>query len=237
MSAKLLLKIFLPILSALFVSGCNSSDNGGGPADANKGRRVNPDAEYPLTFFQIIEEETDIFRTNMKGRAADVNGNGTTLTAVVVFKNRKRQMYESIDVIRQIVTVSLGFHGTVKTSSYTRYIGTTGHLIAQYYPATDVTCQPVMPDKFPDIVKLGDSGVLSTLMCSDGTSYRSEWTVTDGGSGNIALTVSAQQISTSETTLNTGDEVYIINLEGKVVGFEMHIEDFVNQQTITLKAR
>jgi hypothetical protein len=130
-------------------------------------------------------------------------------------------MYSDTLVIPKDFISNISLNGEVFATRITSYYDASNfNLVATENHTAGVTCQPTTPDKKPSKVKIGDHGVLSTLVCDNNTSQKSKWRVEDAGNNRISLINTTELMDQSSSLLVSSETIYTINLAGDIEGYK-----------------
>ena len=111
-------------------------------------------------------------------------------------------------------------------------ISKAGDLLAIFIQSTGVTCTPVSPDEIPSLVKIGDFGILSDLLCDDNTTQSRNWRIEDGRNGNIKAITAGLGRDNFNNPVSTTEVTNIIDVNNVIVGFNT-VSELSNGFTLT----
>lgn len=202
------------ICSILFLVACGGGSSGGGSSDDST--PTDPNQIFSLEELQSKTVGT-IYSTSLTGS----DSNGTSYTGSISAANRAEEMYGGNLASPTDLIISLTGGGSTITVTGTSYNdSSTGYLLAVIIQTTGVTCTPVSPDEIPTLVKIGDFGILSDLICDDNTTQSRNWRIEDGRNGKIKA-ISAATVRDNFNNLVSMTEVtYIIDGNNAIVGFK-----------------
>ena len=195
--------------TALISVGCSS---GGGDSA--------PPPTDPDTVFSLSGLQTDVVGTIYTTQLTGSDSNGTSYTGNLSVANRVDIMLNGVLVTPQEVIISLSDGGNSITVTATSYTDTNNFLISVVVQTTGQVCTPVSPDTMPSSVKIGDFGILSTMVCDDNTTQERSWRVVDGG--NVTANIVASSITKDQFNNITAvvDVTYTINVSGDLLAFK-----------------
>lgn len=194
---------------ALISVGCSS---GGGDSA--------PPPTDPDTVFSLSGLQDDTIGTIYSTQLTGSDSNTTSYTGSLAVANRVETMLNGVLVTPQDVIISLTGGGNSITVTATSYTDTNNFLISVVVQTTGLVCTPVFPDTMPSSVKIGDFGILSTMVCDDNTTQERSWRVVDGG--NVTANIIASSITKDQFNNITAvvDVTYTINVSGDLLVFK-----------------
>jgi hypothetical protein len=209
--------IALALLLAIFLNGCGGGSSG--DVGEDNSTTIDLSQTFSLAVFNPTASST-VFAANLTGE--DVNG--VKYSGRVSIANLAQTMLEGVLVTPREVYIELVGGGIRDSTTTLSYIDTAGLLIAFASPSSSpqpsgLICTPVSPDAFPEEVRVGDSGVLSTLTCNNNTTITREWSTGYRGPGRIHLQISSEAKSYLGETISSDDVVYMLDSSGTIIGF------------------
>jgi len=218
------MKNIIIFLSILLITACGGGNGGGNttPTDSNK--------LFSTAIFQSTTLGT-VYTNNTTG--SDTNG-GHYIGSISIV-NRPQIMQNGILVTPRDLLVSLSNSVTPIIISNTTYLAISGNFISRVNQKTGTTCAPVTPDKYPDFVKIGDSGSLSTLVCDDNTTIERNWRVDDAGNGDINFIDNETVKNKFNVITTTSDEMDTIDGNGNLISTKLIITTIAIDYTLTIQ--
>jgi hypothetical protein len=205
---------------------------GDGDGDGDGSTPTDPNKIFSLNSLQSTTPGT-IYTSQLTGSDTE----GESFTGSINFAVRTQEMLNGILVTPSDLIISLSSDSTASTTvTTTGYIDTDGNLIELIIQTTGVTCTPVTPDKLPDSIKIGDFGILSTLICSDNTTQERNWRVEDASNGNIRIVSNGTIKNENNTFISTTDITYTIDGNGNIIGFKSVTTLYANNYTLTTES-
>jgi len=195
------------ILMAVILSASCGGGNDTTPADS--------DQTFSLSTVNSTAQGT-IYEAQLAGSDTF----GLNYTGSLSISNRAQIMLGGVLVTPHDILTILNSDNTSNNNTLTKYIDTDGNLISSVLNQTELTCTPVSPDSLPTTVKIGDSGIRSTLTCSDGTTTEHSWRVEDAGNGNANFITSGTKKDHFNTFVSISDVTYTINSSGNILALK-----------------
>lgn len=197
----------------LAVSACGG---GGGGGDSGGATPTSQDTVFDLSEMQSTEQGT-VYSTALTGSDSE----GLTYTGTLLVANRAKEMLGGVLVTPSDALISLtsntGFSVTVTATSN---VDASGNLISTVVQTIGQECVSVSPDHMPATAKIGDFGILSTMVCNDGTTQESNWRAEDAGNGNLKVVTSVTVRDQFNATVSISDVSMTINPAGTILGFK-----------------
>lgn len=133
-------------------------------------------------------------------------------------------MYDGVLVTPRalVLSISAQNHPLPWAVSETDLIATYGGNLIVEEDSDKVICTPVSPDHLPASVKIGDSGVLSTLVCSDQTTTKRAWSITQAKNGGINLIEHNTETNSVNAVTEIDTYTYTLDSGGALVAIKMH---------------
>lgn len=214
--------LFIALLMAL--PGCGGGGGGGAtPTDPNQ-------------LFSLSTLNSTALGTIYSSQLTGVDSNGTNLTGSISLANRAQTMLGGVLVTPRDVIYTITGGGTTVTVTGTGFIDTSGNLVSLESQTTGVTCTPVSPDNLPVSVKIGDFGILSTLICDDNTTQERSWRVEDGSNGTIRIISNATSKDQFSNIIAIADVTYRIDINSNIVSVKLVTTDVAGSYTFTLNS-
>ena len=156
-----------------------------------------------------------IYSTALTGNDSDnIEYNGS-----ITIENKDPIMRDGVLVTPRDIVIVLSAGGITVSLTGTSYIDENGNLTSIVVHNNGTICTPASPDKVPGNVEIGDSGVRSTLTCSNNTTNETNWNTKAGGNNEIRF------ISTSLIKDQLGEIVsanivsFNLDSSGNIVSF------------------
>ena len=198
------------------LAACGGGGGGGDDDGVDNSTPTDPNKIFSLEQMQSTTIGT-IYSTSLAGSDSD----GTSYTGSFSVANRAEEMYGGILARPSDVLISLKGGGSTITVTGTSYIdSSSSNLLAVIVQSIGLTCIPVSPDVIPTLVKIGDFGILSDLICDDNTIQSRNWRIEDGRNGNINAISAVSVRDNFNNHVSTTEVAYKINGNNVVVGFE-----------------
>lgn len=159
---------------------------------------------------------------------------GQRLTGSASLANRAQIMLAGVLVTPRDLILSVTDGISSVTITGTSYVDTSGNLIS--LQTSGISCTPVSPDSPPTTVKIGDFGILSTLICDDNTTQDRSWRVEDGGNGTIRITSNGTTKNQFNNIVSIGDVTYTIDGNGDILSIKIISTDVANNYTLTMQS-
>lgn len=225
-----MLKRLFIILSVLSITACGGGGGGGDDPVINT-TAADPDQTFSLATVNSTEVGT-AYTFQLAGNDSD----GNSLSGSISLAKRAQEMYDGILVTPADTLMNISGAGVSITATATGYVDTNGYLIAIITQTTGLVCTPVSPDKMPDSVKIGDFGILSTLLCNDSTTQERNWRITDGGNGTILLVNSTVVKNQFSQIVTTTDVTLGVDADGNIISIKSVTTDSPTGFTLTLQS-
>ena len=224
MIAKRLIFTLALIGTALISVGCSSGGDSAPPP-------TDPDTVFSLSGLQTAVVGT-VYSTNLTGS----DTNGTSFTGSLAMANRVEIMLNGVLVTPHDVIISLTGGGNSITVTATSYTDINNFLNSVVVQTTGLVCTPVSPDTMPSSVKIGDFGILSTMVCDDNTTQERSWRVVDGGNGTaniVSSSIIKDQLNVITTVV---DVTFTINVGGDILAFKTVSQLTASNYTLTYQS-
>ncbi|VAW71383.1 hypothetical protein MNBD_GAMMA10-93 [hydrothermal vent metagenome] len=218
-----MLKSIFIVALVLLMSACG----GGGSDSTPASTPTNPTQTFSLAKLQSTTLGT-VYSTQLSGSDSD----GTNYTGSISLANRAQEMLSGVLVTPRDLLLSLSGGGTSIAVTATSYVDTSNNLISLVIQTTGVTCTPVSPNNIPSSVKIGDFGILSTLVCDDNTTQESNWRIEDAGNGNIFAITNATAKDQFNAITSVTEVSYTLDSNGNIIAFKTVVT--LNASSFTL---
>jgi len=156
-------------------------------------------------------------------------------------KSKGSTTLDSSNVTNSEITVTMGSPSIVvspaviATETFNQYFLTDGQLY-KTTNSTGITGAGIAfrngSSPLTDVVHVGDSGTLSAVQFSDGTSDIATWKLTAGLNGNSTLTISTTTKDAANTVISSEDDDFYLDNAGTPYKYSMTIIE--NGTTLTL---
>jgi hypothetical protein len=221
----MLARLSFVIIGLIVLVGCG----GGGGSSAVI--PTDPNQEFSLAFVKDTKVGT-LYTSTLSG--SDSLGN--SITGSILVANRAQELLGGILVTPQDELLNLNVDGIAISVTGTSYIEENGYLVLLTIQTTGVTCTPSSPIAFPDFVKVGDFGILPSLICDDNTTQETNWRVEDGKNGNILLVTSSVIKDQFNSKISTTEITYTIDSNGNLIAFKTISTDIALGYTMTYQS-
>lgn len=197
----------------ILLTGC-----GGGSSGANTSNIPQP---LPQSLFSLAKLYSAtplgvVYSTQITATSSTGNIN---YTGSFSRTNQAQEMLSGVLVTPSKVTTILINGGSTTSFSNTVYIDTSGYELSSLN-SEGVTCAPAILEISPLLVKVGDTGIFSTLSCSDNTSYNVSWKVEDAGDNTILYIETGAYKDQASTITANYESTYNIDTKGNIVSFK-----------------
>jgi hypothetical protein len=219
------MKRIIIALGILLISGC------GGGGGGSTSTPTDPNQQFSLAQLQSTTLGT-VYSTQITGS----DSWGGRYTGALSIANRQQTMLGGVLVTPQDLLLSLSNAEMSLTVTGTTYFDSDKYAISLYRQTDGVTCTPSSPDKLPASVKIGDFGILSSLVCSDNTTQERNWRVEDAGNGNIHLISGTVIRNQFNSLVGTGEATATINAQGNIIAFKVVSTDVIEGFTLTVQS-
>lgn len=222
---KQYLSVSMMVLCLLVLSACGG---GGGEPQTTP---TSPNQTFDLSKVYSTTLGT-VYSTQLTGSDTD----GFSYSGTYAVANRAQTMLGGVLVTPRDIILSLTSGGISQTVTATSYFDTSGYLISIGLQSEGRVCTPVSPDSAPTIVKIGDFGISSTIVCDDNTSTEENWRVEDGGNGSIRYISSSTEKDQFGSVLYITDITYVINSNGDILSFKTVSTEWASNYTLTYQS-
>jgi hypothetical protein len=216
-----MLKSIFIVMLVLLMSACGGGDSS--PASTP----TSPAQSFSLAKLQSTTLGT-VYSTQLSGSDSD----GTSYTGTISLANRAQEMLDGVLVTPRDLLLSLD-GGTPYVVTATSYVDTSNNLISLVIQTTGVVCTPVSPNNIPSSVKIGDFGILSTLVCDDNTTQESNWRIEDAGNGNILAITNATAKDEFSAIISVAEVSYTLDGNGNIIAFKTVVTIHASNFTLT----
>lgn len=194
--------LFILLISAsLLISSC------GGSGGSN--------ASFDLTTLKSTDTGV-IYTTTLEGSDSD----NVKYTGSLIIENKAPVMIDGVFATPRNLDITLVAEGITVSLAGTSNVDANGNLLSVIVRSTGTACTSGSPDRMPDIVETGDSGVRSQLTCSDSTTNETSWNIVENGNGEARVTSTAIIKDEFGTSVSVTDISFTINSNGNIVSFE-----------------
>ncbi len=205
---------------SVLVTACGGGSGSENLGSAQVDETIPTSNPQPVSLARFTDAtEGTIYSTRLRGS----DSAGTEFDGTLSLANRAQITLEGVLVTPRDMIMSIDANGTSFTMTATSYEDGYGNLIQIDSQTTGVSCAPVTPDRLPDSVKVGDFGILSPMICSDGTTQTRNWRVEEAGGDAISLVTNTVTKDQYGETLSTADASYVIQRDGNLAGFTLSI--------------
>ena len=208
MISNKLLKYLATIFVLCLLSACSSESNINIPTDTN-------------ISFQLSNLNSTSLGTVYSTELVGSEPNGTNVTGTYSIVNREKIMLNGVLITPHDINFRhQNMKGITGVGDLTNNIDSDGNLISETKQDSDWSCVPISPDRMPNSVKIGESGVLSTLLCRDDIKIERSWRIEDGFNGKV--NVVSRRISKNDVNeiISTIDQTYSIFENGDIFSFK-----------------
>jgi hypothetical protein len=202
-----MLKIIFIVTLVFLMSAC-----GGGGGDSSP---INLDQTFSLAKLQSTTLGT-VYSTQLSASDSD----GKNYTGSISLANRAQEMLGGVLVTPRDTLLNLSGDGTSIVVTATSFVDTSNNLISLVIQTAGVVCTPVSPNNIPSSVKIGDFGILSTLVCDNDTTQESNWRIEDAGNGNIFAITNSTTKDQSSTITSVAEVSYKLDSNGNTIAFK-----------------
>jgi len=220
-----MLKSIFIVTLVLLMSACGGGGGGGDSTPAST--PTSPTQTFSLAKLQSTTLGT-VYSTQLSGSDSD----GTNYTGSISLANRAQEMLGGVLVTPRDLLLNLTGGGVSTVVTATSYVDTSNNLISLVIQTTGVVCTPVSPNNIPSTVKIGDFGILSTLVCDDNTTQETNWRIEDAGNGNILAITNATAKDQFSTITSVADVSYTLDGNGNIIAFKTVVT--INASSFTL---
>jgi len=218
-----MLKSIFIVTIVLLMSACG----GGGGDSSPASTPTNTTQTFSLAKLQSTTLGA-VYSTQLSGSDSD----GTNYTGSISLANRAQEMLNGVLVTPRDLLLNLSGGGTSTVVTATSYVDTSNNIISLVIQTTGVVCTPASPNNIPSTVKIGDFGILSTLVCDDNTTQESNWRIEDAGNGNIFATTNATAKDQFNTITSVAEVSYTLDGNGNIIAFKTVVT--INASNFTL---
>ena len=205
------------ILLSLILTACGGGGGGGGT------NTPAPSSASFLTTSPDIDEVGESQRFDLSGTAS---ANGQTLAISgsysTTYKPNEQRNGEEVTVADIVLVLSIPSQGTSISSGATIYAKMDGTFLLQQLD-TGVQCYPNNNyANMPTSVKIGESGVLGSISCSDGTTISGSYLVEQSSRNSAwaALRVYATTSTPGDPEFYE-DDIWHISADGRIRALEI----------------
>jgi len=206
------------------LSACSNESNTNIPTDTN-------------ISFQLSKLNSTSLGTVYSTELVGSEPNGTTVTGTHSIVNREKIMLNGVLITPHDINLRYqSMQGITAVGDLTNNFDSDGNLISETTQDSDWNCIPISPDRMPNSVKIGESGVLSTLLCRDDIKIERSWKIEDGFNGKVNV-VSRRIFKNDATEIITiTDQTYSIFENGDIFSFKYVSEVTQSEGIFELKS-
>ncbi|MEA1988224.1 MAG: hypothetical protein U9N57_03300 [Pseudomonadota bacterium] len=202
------------ILAIAFVSIITSCGGGGG------GSSSATETPAATQTFSLAKLQSTAIGTIYTSPLTGSDSDGTTYTGSISLANRAETMFNGVLAIPRDLLLNLSGGGIDITVTGTSFVDSSNNNLLQLViQTTGLTCVPSSPDTIPSTVKAGDFGILSTLVCDDGTTQEINWRVEDSN-GNANVITNSTLKDQFNATVSVTNVTYTIDTNGNIIKFK-----------------
>lgn len=190
----------------LAVSACGGGGGGGGGAVA-----------APENFSTSKFKSSDVgivYSTSLAGN----DSYGYNYTGTYAVARRSLEMLGGVQVTPTDTLFTINDGTTPLTFTVTTYSDASGNAVTT--GSTGITCTQATSNALPDHVQIGDFGILSSSICSDGLTYSHAWRAEDGGTSRAKVVFSSLATDNFSQIVTSNEMAYTLDLSGNIVGFD-----------------
>lgn len=217
-------KMFKSIVIGFFVLALHS-------CSGTSSNTTNQNQSFSLSKFKSTTIGS-VYKSKLTGS----DSNGVNYTGSIAIANRTQTLLNGILVTPQDSIISVTGGGKSLTVTGTSNIDINGNLISVVIQTTGLTCTPISPDMIPTSIKIGDFGILSTMVCNDNTTQERNWRVQDAGNSTINLISNETIKNQFNTIISVSEASYIIDGNGNMLSFKAFSTQSSNNFTITYQS-
>ncbi|MFV1985086.1 MAG: hypothetical protein ACC657_16175 [Thiohalomonadales bacterium] len=214
----------LLVAFSLSLISCGGSDNSGKTVEGTTFSLAKMNSSLPFG---------SVYSVPLKGSSSD----GVNYTGSIERINRKEEMLQGIlvtptDILLDAVSNTLNQSQSFKTTNYTDI----NRNFISSVNLDGIICTPDSLGKLPLIGKVGDTGIMPTVRCSDNSVYITSWKVTDAGNGTIIYEVTNDEQDINGTPQFRSVDTFNIEQNGIIISIKFVQEKFSNGYIITLES-
>lgn len=139
------------------------------------------------------------------------DSNDVTYSGLMSAENRALEMFAGVLVTPRDSIINLTSEGSSVTITNTSYSDSNGNLVGAEFQTFGVECTALSVGLTPNSVKIGDFGVMSTLICSDNSTVEHQWVVYDAKNGKIDVVTTVAFSNQSEPLKLVTYTAYTLN--------------------------
>lgn len=207
-----MIKYIFIVISLFTVTGC-----GGGSSDTAS--TIKTPANSNQTF-SLANLQSTVTGTIYTAQLTGSDTNGVNYSGFFSIVNQTQTMLNGILTTPHNLVISLRGGGTSINVTGLNSIDGSGYTLSKNIQSTGLMCTPVSPDSIPTLVKIGDSGMRSTLTCDDNTTSEGNWRIEDGGNGTIRYISNATIKDQFNSIISVTDVTFTLNSDGDILSFE-----------------
>ncbi len=172
----------------------------------------------PTQSFSLAKLQSTAVGTIFTSQFISSNSDGTNFTGTVSLFNRPQEMLDGILVTPRVIEYD--YDGLSFIVTATEFVDSSNNLIFLSILNGVQTCTPVSPDTIPATVKIGDSAILSTLVCNDNTTEIRDWSAEDATNGNINIVTNGTTKDQFNTTTAITNITFTLDASGNIIKFK-----------------
>ncbi len=228
-------KIILTISITLLIASCGGGGGSSAPAAAPI-TPAGPTPTDPNQLFSLGAPQSTTLGAVYSIQFTGNDSNGLTYSGSITLINRAETMLSGVLVTPQDALLVLTSGGITVTVTGTSFLDSNGNLISFNIQTTGLICTPVSPDNIPTTVRIGDFGILSTLVCNDNTTSERNWRIEDGTNGTILFIETETEKDQFGTIIAVSDITFRIDGNGNIVSFILVIREIASNYTLTIES-
>lgn len=223
-------RLVFMILGAIVLGGCGG---GGGETNTNTDTTTpaDPDQAFDISILQSTTQGS-VYASDLRGR----DSTGVSYTGTIAVANRAQTLLNGLLVTPQDSLLTLSGGNLSVTITSTSYLDEIGNLISLSSQTSGLTCTPASPDRLPDIVRVGDFGILSALICTDNITLERSWRVESAGAGMVNVIVNGTEKDSRNRIVSITDSTTTIDTSGNVVRLKGVSTVLDNRFTLTYES-
>ena len=224
MKSNRLLKYLATIFILCLLSACSSEENTNIPTDTS-------------ISFQLSKLNSTSLGTVYTTELVGSDPNGINITGIHSIVNREKIMLNGVLITPHDINLRYqSMEGITAVGDLTNNIDSDGNLISETTQDSDWNCTPVSPDRMPNSVKIGESGVLSTLLCLDDIKIERSWKIEDGFNGKANVVTQRIHKNNANEIITSIDQIYSIFDNGDIFSFKYVSKVTQTEGTFELKS-
>ena len=207
----------LILMLASIISACGGG--GGGSTTPSSNGSATTNNTTTSQSYSLAKLLSQTLGTVYSSQLSGSDTNGVKYTGSISLANRAQVMLNGVLVTPRDLILNLS--GTTSiTVTAKSFVDSSNNLISINIQPNNITCTPSSPDSLPSSVKVGDFGILSTLVCSDNTTQSRSWRTEAAGNGNINIISNATVKDQFSTVTTVTDVTYTLDTSGNILKFK-----------------